>query len=57
MLPGFITDAIGFALLVPGLRRALIRRYIHLMPAQGEVVVRREVSERRTIEGDWRRED
>jgi UPF0716 protein FxsA len=57
MLPGFITDAIGFALLVPGLRRALIRRYVHLMPAQGEVVVRREVSERRTIEGDWRRED
>lgn len=57
MLPGFITDAIGFALLLPGLRQALMRRYVHLMPAQGEVVVRREVSERRTIEGDWRRED
>jgi len=57
MLPGFITDAVGFALLVPGVRHALIRRYVRLMPVQDEVVVQREMSERRTIEGDWRRDD
>ncbi|MBK1705921.1 FxsA family protein [Halochromatium glycolicum] len=57
LLPGFITDAIGFALLVPPLRRALVRRYVQVMPAQGEVIVRRETSSRRTIEGDWRRDD
>lgn len=57
MLPGFVTDAVGFALLVPAVRHALIRRYVRLMPVQGEVVVQRQQSERRTIEGDWRRED
>ncbi|NBC46679.1 MAG: FxsA family protein [Gammaproteobacteria bacterium] len=57
LLPGFITDAIGFALLVPPFRRALVRRYVQVMPAQGEVIVRRETSSRRTIEGDWRRND
>jgi UPF0716 protein FxsA len=57
LLPGFITDAAGFALLVPPLRHALIRRYVHLMPVHGEVVVRREDASRRTIEGEWRRDD
>lgn len=58
LLPGFITDAVGFALLVPGVRHALIRRYVHLMPAQGEVIVRSQASSsRRTIEGEWRRDD
>jgi UPF0716 protein FxsA len=57
LLPGFITDAAGFALLVPPLRHALIRRYVHLMPVHGEVVVRREDTSRRTIEGEWRRDD
>jgi UPF0716 protein FxsA len=57
LLPGFITDAVGFALLVPPLRRALIRRYVRVIPAQGDVILRREQSSRHTIEGDWRRDD
>ncbi len=57
MLPGFITDAVGFALLAPPLRHALIRRYVNLVPVQGGVIVQEERSTRRTIEGDWRRED
>lgn len=57
LLPGFITDAVGFALLVPPLRRALIRRYVRVIPAQGDVILRHEQSSRHTIEGDWRRDD
>lgn len=57
MLPGFITDAVGFALLVPPVRHALIRRYVDLTPIQTGVVVQEERTRRRTIEGDWRRED
>lgn len=57
MLPGFITDAVGFALLVPRVRHALIRRYVNLVPVHGGVIVREERSTRRTIEGDWRRDD
>lgn len=57
LLPGFITDTVGFALLVPPLRRALVRRYVRVIPAQGDVIVRREQTSRRTIEGDWRRDD
>lgn len=55
LLPGFITDAIGFLLLIPPLRHALIRRYVHVLPVEGKVVVHREHF--RVIEGDWRRED
>ncbi|MEA3638422.1 MAG: FxsA family protein [Lamprobacter sp.] len=57
MLPGFITDAVGFLLLVPPVRHALIRRYVDLVPVQGEVIVREERSSQRTIEGEWRRDD
>jgi UPF0716 protein FxsA len=58
LLPGFLTDVVGFALLVPAVRHALIRRYVSVMPAPEEVVVRQKTSSvRRTIEGDWRRED
>jgi UPF0716 protein FxsA len=57
LLPGFITDAVGFALLVPAFRHLLIRRYVPVIPAQEEVIMRREPTSRRTIEGDWRRDD
>lgn len=59
LLPGFITDAIGFVLLIPPLRRALIVRWLKrrgaLQPAPrpGDVEGRSE----RIIEGDWRRDD
>ncbi|NEX16810.1 MAG: exlusion protein FxsA [Halochromatium sp.] len=57
MLPGFITDVVGFVLLIPPVRQALIRRYVNLIPVQGDVVVREERLTRRSIEGDWRRDD
>lgn len=56
LLPGFVTDAIGFLLLIPPVRQALIRRYVHLVPIRDDVIVRRE-GHRRVIETDWRHED
>ncbi|MBK5929102.1 FxsA family protein [Halochromatium salexigens] len=57
MLPGFITDTVGFALLVPALRQALIRRYVRTVPVESEMILRQQEARRRTIEGDWRRDD
>ena len=60
LLPGFITDAIGFLLLIPPLRRWLIVRWLKargtLQPAPG---AQREAETRseRIIEGEYRRED
>jgi UPF0716 protein FxsA len=56
LLPGFVTDAIGFLLLIPPVRHALIRRYIDVVPVHGDAVVRRS-EHHRVIETDWRRED
>jgi UPF0716 protein FxsA len=56
LLPGFVTDAIGFLLLIPPVRHALVRRYIDIVPVHGDVVVRRS-EHHRVIETDWRRED
>jgi UPF0716 protein FxsA len=60
LLPGFITDAIGFLLLITPLRRALILRWLKsrgtLRP--GEVEVRwTETRSDRIIEGDYKRDD
>jgi UPF0716 protein FxsA len=60
LLPGFITDAIGFLLLIPPLRRALI---VHWLKSRGtlrpgEVHVKyTETRSDRIIEGDYKRED
>lgn len=60
LLPGFITDAVGFLLLIPPLRRWLIVRWLKargtLQPAPG---AQREAETRseRIIEGEYRRED
>lgn len=60
LLPGFITDAIGFLLLIPPLRRALIVRWLKsrgtLQPA-GDSRPGAERRADRVIEGDWKRED
>lgn len=56
LLPGFLTDALGFLLLVPPVRQALIRRYVRFLPlhsVHGEA--RR--AHPRVIEGRFRRED
>lgn len=59
LLPGFITDAIGFVLLIPPLRRALIVRWLKrrgaLQPAPGPGGAERRPD--RVIEGEWRRDD
>ncbi len=58
LLPGFITDAVGFLLLIPPLRRAVILWYLRSRgilrpgappPGSGDTG--------RYIEGDFRRED
>jgi len=53
LLPGFLTDALGFLLLVPPLRRLLILRFVRIIPVhaqpQGE-------PGHRVIEGEFRRE-
>jgi UPF0716 protein FxsA len=58
ILPGFLTDSLGFLLLIPPLRRHLIERYIRIQPvdmqASGEVRTETRV---RVIEGEFRRDD
>ena len=55
LLPGFLTDIVGFLLLIPPLRRLLISRYVHILPVHPHAAG----PERgpRVIEGQWRRED
>jgi UPF0716 protein FxsA len=56
LLPGFITDAVGFLLLIPPLRQALIRRYVRVVPVPNPGA--RPGSEGpRVIDADYRRED
>jgi UPF0716 protein FxsA len=53
LLPGFLTDTLGFLLLIPPLRRLLIRRFVRLVPvAPGD----RDQAGQRVIEGEFRRE-
>jgi UPF0716 protein FxsA len=54
LLPGFATDAIGFVLLVPPVRRLVIARYVQVIPLRSPSS---ETSGPRVIEGDFRRED
>lgn len=60
LTPGFFTDVIGFLLLVPPLRQALVRVFLRRAQVDAQVppgagpVHRRET---RTIEGEYRRED
>ena len=53
LLPGFVTDLIGFLLLIPPLRQQLIRRYVAVLPlGPGQAPA----GGPRVIEGDFRRE-
>jgi UPF0716 protein FxsA len=53
LLPGFFTDALGFLLLVPALRRSLIARFVRVVrdPSSG-----RPTTGPKVIEGEFRRE-
>jgi UPF0716 protein FxsA len=55
LLPGFVTDIVGFLLLVPPLRHLLIRRYLQLAPVHP--FDSRASDRARIIEGDYRRDD
>jgi UPF0716 protein FxsA len=62
LTPGFITDALGFLLLVPALREALLRRVLrNLQPGPnatpGGDGGDRASREPYTIEGEYRRDD
>lgn len=59
MLPGFITDAVGFLLLIPPLRRWLVLRWLKNrgMLQPGERPVEPQRSADRIIEGEYRRDD
>ena len=53
LLPGFLTDALGFLLLIPAIRQHLIKRVIVILPpGQGPGGP----AGPRVIEGDYRRE-
>ena len=58
LTPGFVTDAIGFALLVPPFRAALARRFLtrRSSPLGGGPRGPRDEAPR-VIEGEYRRED
>jgi UPF0716 protein FxsA len=53
LLPGFITDALGFLLLIPPLRRQLILRFVRVVPVHPRP---EHGSGPRVIEGEFRRE-
>ena len=60
LTPGFVTDAIGFLLLIPPLRQALVRAWLRrfIVPPRGPGGPRPpEDQGPRTIEGEFRRED
>lgn len=51
LTPGFITDAIGFACLLPPVRQVLVRAVLRRLRPAGRP------GETRTLEGDFRRDD
>jgi UPF0716 protein FxsA len=60
LTPGFVTDAFGFALLVPPLRQAVIRWFLKKSDVrfQGvDEVPPRRSARHHTIEGEYRRDD
>lgn len=61
LTPGFITDALGFSLLIPGLRLPIIRffqsRLSVYAAASGANASRHTDQSHNTIDGDFRRED
>jgi UPF0716 protein FxsA len=54
LLPGFFTDAVGFLLLVPPLRRRIVSRFVRVVPYHTHNEHHTNGSE--VIEGEYRRE-
>ena len=67
LTPGFVTDSIGFVLLIPPARKALIRLFFSVSPEKPEPASRAEAGSGRgrgsrssgpvTIDGEYKRED
>ena len=58
LTPGFVTDTIGFLILVPPLRRRAIQSFLaRRMVAAGVAPARGRTAEPGAIEGEFRRED
>jgi UPF0716 protein FxsA len=62
LTPGFVTDALGFLLLVPAVREALLRRVLRNLQPGPNAAPRsdgrgRTPREPYTIEGEYRRDD
>lgn len=55
LLPGFLTDAVGFLLLIPPLRQAIVKRYVRVVPVATHAA--RPEDQPRVIEGRFHRED
>lgn len=56
LLPGFVTDTIGFLLLIPPLRHWIVGRYVRVLPVNPSAPV--DLRDRpRIIEGEYRRDD
>ncbi|MFN4157103.1 MAG: FxsA family protein [Gemmobacter sp.] len=53
LTPGFFTDAVGFALLVPGLRRAVIAAIAARVTVLGEAASGRPGQGPEVIDGEW----
>jgi UPF0716 protein FxsA len=56
LLPGFVTDILGFLLLIPVLRRLLISRFVRIVPDRPPSVQDQAPTGPQVIEGDFRRE-
>ncbi len=56
LLPGFLTDSLGFLLLIPPVRRLLIMRYAKIVPSRRHSP-RDPRRETRVIEGEYRRDE
>ena len=57
LTPGFVTDAIGFACLVPALRRAIIVRFIEMRVIRSHHAAEAGPHRGRVFEGEFKRED
>lgn len=55
LLPGFFTDAVGFLLLVPPVRRLLIARFVRIVPHR--TAAPGDPDGPRVIEGEFRRHE
>lgn len=61
LTPGFVTDAIGFACLLPGIRQLLIfwamRHFKPEVQVYGQKPYQQDEEQSTTIEGEYRRDD